>query len=1390
MKVNKDTGEMTGYNNWPAGFTKSTTAFYSSLFDGTHVWLIPFNADRVIKVNKNTGEMTGYNEWPSGFTKGNSAFVGTVFDGQNIWLIPQTADRVIKIDKDTGVMTGYNSWPAGFTKGSGAFAGGVYDGENIWLIPYNADRVIKFNTTTGVMTGYNSWPTGFTKPSSAFIGGVLEGDHIWLIPSTADRLIRVNKNTGAMTGHNNWPTGFIKNGSAFFGGVYDGQYIWLIPSNADRAVRVNKDTFEMTSYMDWPSNFSKGTAAFIGGVYDGANIWMVPSNSNQLMKLGASSVSSNNNLSILALSSGVLNSVFASSTTDYTANVPNSTNSISIIPTASDCKSTVKVNGTTVTSGQASGAIELSVGSNTISTVVTAENGATKTYTVQVTREAASNADLSGMTLSAGALSPTFASGTTSYTASVANNVTSLTVTPTASDSTATVAVNGATVTSGQASGAIALSVGSNTISTVVTAQSGATKTYTVQVTREAASNADLSGMTLSAGALSPTFASGTTSYTASVANNVTSLTVTPTASDSIATVKVNGATVTSGQASGAIALSVGSNTISTVVTAQSGATKTYTVTVTREAASNADLSGMTLSAGALSPTFASGTTSYTANVSNNVYSLTVTPTVSDSTATVTVNGTTVTSGQASGAVALSVGSNTISTVVTAQSGATKTYTVTVTREAASNADLSGMTLSAGTLSPTFVSGTTSYTANVSNNVYSLTVTPTVSDSTATVTVNGTTVTSGQASGAVALSVGSNTISTVVTAENGATKTYTVTVTRDQIPNPGAPLAKLESVGDGKVTLSWEPVASSTGYKIFRSETSGTYGSELSTVNESVYSYESSGLQNGVTYYFVIRAVNAGGDSAVSNEVSAMPITVPGQPTNISAALSDRVATITFTAPVNDGGSSITSYEVTSSEGGVAVTDTSSPIKIKDLAYGTRYTFTVRAVNQAGKSAPSAESNAVIPMAPESDSSPAAPENRETAVQVIVNGKLEEAGTLTTSVVNDQVVTTIRVDQGKLESKLAAEGQRTVVTIPVSGKADVVVGELSGQMVKIMESKEAVLEIKTDRATYTLPAEQVNIDSISRQLGRLIALQNIRVQIEVAAPTPAVQRLVENAAAKESFTLVAPPISFKVKAVSEGTTVEVSTFNAYVERTIAIPEGVGADKITTGVVVEPDGTVRHVPTKIVQVDGKWYAQINSLTNSTYSVIWKPLQFKDASNHWAEKAINNMASRMVVEGTGDSLFTPDREITRAEFISIVVRGLGLRVTKGNISYKDVNITDWYYNTVSTAAEYSLISGYEDGTFRPNDKITREQAMVIVAEAMKLTRLSAKPPTNDLLQSYVDSAEVSDWAKRSVEQNLLAALINGRSDQMLAPGAYMTRAEMATIIQKLLVRSGLI
>jgi gliding motility-associated-like protein len=514
------------------------------------------------------------------------------------------------------------------------------------------------------------------------------------------------------------------------------------------------------------------------------------------------------NLASLVVSTGTLTPAFAQATLVYTVSVPNATASITVTPTSTESHATITVNGTTVASGTASGAINLNGGANIITTIITAEDGTTtKTYTITVNRALSTNANLADITLSAGTLNPVFAAGTISYTAAVGNAVNTIQLTPTTEVGSATIKVNGVTVASGAASAAIPLNVGPNAITTIVTAESGVTKIYTVTVTRAASPNADLANLSLNTGTLNPVFAAGTVTYTAAVSNAINTIRLTPTVAEVNATVKVNGVSVTSGTASAALPLVVGPNVITTVVTAQDGTPKTYTVTVTRAQSPNANLANLTLSPGTLSPVFASGTISYTAAVSNAIATIKVTPTVADAMATVQVNGLAVASGTASTDINLAVGPNVITTVVTAEDGTTKTYTITVDRAKSPNANLADLALSTGILSPVFASGTVGYTASVGNTTTGITVTATVAEPNATLQINSAAVASGTPSANIPLLVGPNVITTLVTAQDGTTKTYTITLTR--APSPDATLSNIV-LSDG--TLSPAFVAATTSY--------------------------------------------------------------------------------------------------------------------------------------------------------------------------------------------------------------------------------------------------------------------------------------------------------------------------------------------------------------------------------------------------------------------------------------------------------------------------------------------------------------------------------------------------------------------------------------------------
>ena len=166
--------------------------------------------------------------------------------------------------------------------------------------------------------------------------------------------------------------------------------------------------------------------------------------------------------------------------------------------------------------------------------------------------------------------------------------------------------------------------------------------------------------------------------------------------------------------------------------------------------------------------------------------------------------------------------------------------------------------------------------------------------------------------------------------------------------NASARVSFLVPVSDGGNTISGYTVTSSPG-SITATGTSSPI--------------DITGLTNGEDYTFSVTATNAAGTSEASDSTTSVkPMTVPENPTGVTATAGNGSAEIRFVLPTSNGGSTITAYRVTSNPGSITATGTSSPITISGLTNGTAYTFKVTAINKVGVSNESAPSGTVKPM--------------------------------------------------------------------------------------------------------------------------------------------------------------------------------------------------------------------------------------------------------------------------------------------------------------------------------------------------------------------------------------------------------------------------------------------
>lgn len=188
----------------------------------------------------------------------------------------------------------------------------------------------------------------------------------------------------------------------------------------------------------------------------------------------------------------------------------------------------------------------------------------------------------------------------------------------------------------------------------------------------------------------------------------------------------------------------------------------------------------------------------------------------------------------------------------------------------------------------------------------------------------------------------------------------------------------------------------------------------------------------------------------------------------------------------------------------------------------------------------------------------------------------------------------------------------------------------------------------------------------------------------------------------------------------------------------------------------------------------------STTTPTPTPGYVQYRFTDIVGHWAGLDINDMADRGIVSGVTATTFEPDREITRAEFAALMVRALELTAQGGSNTFADVDAGSWYAPEVAAAANAGLIVGY-DGYFRPDENITREEMAVVI---MKGYAYLQKEITTGKLDQFADKDEISDWARDYVDQAVSVGLISGMTTDTFAPKSNATRAQVASLIKRML------
>lgn len=201
-------------------------------------------------------------------------------------------------------------------------------------------------------------------------------------------------------------------------------------------------------------------------------------------------------------------------------------------------------------------------------------------------------------------------------------------------------------------------------------------------------------------------------------------------------------------------------------------------------------------------------------------------------------------------------------------------------------------------------------------------------------------------------------------------------------------------------------------------------------------------------------------------------------------------------------------------------------------------------------------------------------------------------------------------------------------------------------------------------------------------------------------------------------------------------------------------------------------------------------KLNSETSVTV-ISFKGPVFTDLGNYpWARIAIEELAEKGVINGMGNSRFAPEEPLTRAQFSTMIVLALGDRAAnEGPAPFNDVKTGDWHFGYVKKAVELGLIHGYTDGSFRPDAKLSREEMLTIIVQAMGV---KFGPDDSEKYLNYFEKeSRISDWARGYVGYAEHSGLLEHghivkETDKELSFDAQMqaSRAEAALTVYRML------
>lgn len=458
-----------------------------------------------------------------------------------------------------------------------------------------------------------------------------------------------------------------------------------------------------------------------------------------------------------------------------------------------------------------------------------------------------------------------------------------------------------------------------------------------------------------------------------------------------------------------------------------------------------------------------------------------------------------------------------------------------------------------------------------------------------------------------------------------------------------------------------------------------------------------------------------------------------------------------------------------------AGTTANKEFKITSLTPDTTYKIEVLAIekNEAGIQRVSINSDAI---------------NEKTAAEGSGNTPIYSGGYIPAPTLGKDELEAVTTRDGKklilkissaASVKTIKDSKSTTFDLNVKEEADPIEIVVPKDVIAALADKgdKAILNIHANGVVYGIPAASLPLDA------------DLRVLIQ--KPESSVSEQINSLLNAKSLSEKVKSFIFKLEKLNvDGTWTEIKGkgYPAITRSYTFDAKDIDPKRVTAVVYGEGINDLRSVLTQFrTNADGKVIVTFHQAGSQVYTIVESNYSYRDAKS-WAQQDIALAAARLIAVADSKDNFGANRDISRAEIVSIIVRGLGIVPDGTTTSFNDVDAKSRYAADIAAAKQAGLILGKSAETFDPNGTVTRQELAVMLANAMKYAGKTGSTDAK-VLSAFQDQKSISSFATSSLALMVDQKIMQGVSNKLLAPQGTVTKAQATVTVMRMLRSLGL-